>query len=421
MGCQKIRENLSLYMDGMLSGEEMKATEEHLLHCLNCGLEYAQMQITIDTLRNLPEISAPPEFRAQVMQRLKEMENLPVGVEGVSAEIDDIAAKATTRFKPMMNWASAAAVLVFAIGITWNLSRDQALQKVSSMPEIRDQVDQGIVDNNQLKQAHRSKQVTVGSNEGNQAGVSSNEGNQAATSRSEEAQDSVGAVTKFIAPNNETRAGSRSQTPNATSSRGAELPLELDDANPTKAAKTKQGEPELKMSNTIEESSKEEGVATSDGESRMVDKVGKLTVRVKNLVSAQSEIMQMVEQAGGYVETASLKSSSGIIVRVPVEAFAQVFKQIQGCGEVIIQDLNGQDITAQYQASLEQVTKLQEQESQLLKLFTKADVGSKTQQLQTELDDVRRQLAISNQELSRLGESAQMSTISIILEEIPNG
>lgn len=413
MVCQKVRENLSLYFDKVLAVEEMKAIQEHLLNCPNCEQEYMQMQITMETLRTLPEISAPPEFRGHLMNKLREMENIP--------------AHKVPSFNRILSLVSAAAVLVFAVGITWNMSQDQRPPELESASRASNQLQPPIGGGNQVQASGADTKEAL----------ENNVTEQDITPTTEESQSGLKNKRMFVA-NNEAENGLAKQGKNLISSRGTDLTLVQEGAYGTKAAKSKPETPQVATTTPEAGTTDDKDLADkqgimADSGTRMVAKAGSLSIKVTDIASAQSQIIQMVEQSGGYVENATLgieeaarkidsqaQSGPRIIVRVPVEAFSQVFELVQSCGEVVIRDLSGQDITAQHQTTTERIAKLQAEENRLLvSLEQTKDVGQKAV-LATTLQDVRQKLEASRGELRRIIDSAQMSTINIVLVKVPD-
>lgn len=72
MNCQEIQELLSAYIDSVLDEQTVKKVEEHLASCTNCQLELADLQFTVDLIRELPKQEAPSHLRESLMTRLAE-------------------------------------------------------------------------------------------------------------------------------------------------------------------------------------------------------------------------------------------------------------------------------------------------------------------------------------------------------------
>lgn len=75
MNCNKVKENLSSYIDNMLSEEEHKALELHLESCPECQQELEDLKQTIAILSSLEEITPPASFRRELREKLEKSIN----------------------------------------------------------------------------------------------------------------------------------------------------------------------------------------------------------------------------------------------------------------------------------------------------------------------------------------------------------
>ena len=62
MKCEEVQEKLSLYIDGMLSGEETTRIREHLLLCPACNREYLVLSEVTELLHHMPQPELPGDF-----------------------------------------------------------------------------------------------------------------------------------------------------------------------------------------------------------------------------------------------------------------------------------------------------------------------------------------------------------------------
>ena len=62
MKCAEIRKLFSPYLDGRVSGSEMRAVARHLEECAGCAREYAALQLTQQLLVNLGRRRAPADL-----------------------------------------------------------------------------------------------------------------------------------------------------------------------------------------------------------------------------------------------------------------------------------------------------------------------------------------------------------------------
>jgi hypothetical protein len=70
--CAQITEQLSAYLDGIMTAEEKRLIEEHLSTCEHCSLSLSELIKTQETLHNLEEVEPPPWFTQKIMNRVRE-------------------------------------------------------------------------------------------------------------------------------------------------------------------------------------------------------------------------------------------------------------------------------------------------------------------------------------------------------------
>jgi hypothetical protein len=68
--CQKIRELLSDYVDGVLDDETRDLVDQHLLVCTACREEMESMQSLVEELKSLEPVQAPEDFLDQLHERM---------------------------------------------------------------------------------------------------------------------------------------------------------------------------------------------------------------------------------------------------------------------------------------------------------------------------------------------------------------
>jgi hypothetical protein len=71
MECSQAHEHLSAYLDDGLDHPTRRQVEEHLALCQECRRELGDLRLLVHDLHSLPKIAAPPDFLAQVHQRLE--------------------------------------------------------------------------------------------------------------------------------------------------------------------------------------------------------------------------------------------------------------------------------------------------------------------------------------------------------------
>ncbi len=70
--CPLTKEQLSVYLDGIMTPEERRLVEEHLSTCGQCGLAFSELKDAREVLHNLEEVEPPPWFTQKIMNRVRE-------------------------------------------------------------------------------------------------------------------------------------------------------------------------------------------------------------------------------------------------------------------------------------------------------------------------------------------------------------
>jgi Putative zinc-finger/Predicted integral membrane protein (DUF2275) len=70
--CKEIENNLSLYLDDLLSGADKQAVEEHLKSCPRCTKALVQLSKTHTLVNNLAEVEPPAWFKQKIMAKVRE-------------------------------------------------------------------------------------------------------------------------------------------------------------------------------------------------------------------------------------------------------------------------------------------------------------------------------------------------------------
>jgi hypothetical protein len=70
--CAHCKEQLSTYLDGIMTAEEKRLIKEHLSMCEHCSLALSELKKTQEALRNLEEVEPPLRFTQKIMNRVRE-------------------------------------------------------------------------------------------------------------------------------------------------------------------------------------------------------------------------------------------------------------------------------------------------------------------------------------------------------------
>ena len=72
MECQDVRQNLSAYLEGIVSPEDQELIDQHLASCRACSKALYELNRTGEVLKNLKEVEPPPGMKQKIMARVRE-------------------------------------------------------------------------------------------------------------------------------------------------------------------------------------------------------------------------------------------------------------------------------------------------------------------------------------------------------------
>lgn len=70
MTCEKFKESMSPYIDGILDGDDKIEFEKHLNSCLKCEEEFEQFNVIMDKIHSIPEKRLPDYYHKDLMLKL---------------------------------------------------------------------------------------------------------------------------------------------------------------------------------------------------------------------------------------------------------------------------------------------------------------------------------------------------------------
>ncbi len=79
MECDKVREKISEYFEGLVTAEEKALISAHIASCNKCRAAYSDIKKTVEHIKGLEEVEPPPWLTRKVMARVKE-ENPKQGI-----------------------------------------------------------------------------------------------------------------------------------------------------------------------------------------------------------------------------------------------------------------------------------------------------------------------------------------------------
>lgn len=375
MKCETIRNMISSYIDKDLNDIEKTELEKHLAQCEQCREEYESMLDIIAICGNLEEIELPQNFRTELHQRLIE-EKKKISFFGGILE------------KKSMKVATGlvAAVLVIAIGIgSSSLLFDKSM-KIAQTEDSAEEYSRaaepaspsGFADTNITKKKDGGKQYGIAAAEQPQ-----------------------------IAPIDESAVARNS------------IVMEFNES-------------------ILEDKAAPSQAVESSRSGRMVIRAGNISVNVENVDKAATDIRQLTESSGGYVENSQIdnvtvpqvqgadgstakevtEKYANMTVRVPEAKFEDTFNNIKGMGKLVSENMNGSDITSEYRDTEARVDNLKIQEQSLKQLMTKAKNVDEILRIESELNRVRTDIDINSGNLKRWDNLVQLSTINIYMREL---
>ncbi len=381
MKCETIRNMISSYIDKDLNDIEKTELEKHLAECEQCREEYESMLDIIAVCGNLEEIELPQNFRTELHQRLVEEKKKK---NFFGSFLGNKSMKMATGL--------VAAALVIAIGIGGSSllfdSNMKMSQGTDSAPGYGGETapaapapaaPPSYFDSDAKMKKAEDKQYEIAAADQSQIAPEENAG---------VARNSIGA--DF----NESILASK--------------------AAPSQAI---------------------EGSRSG----RMVIRTGNISVNVESVDKATTDIKQMTESSGGFVENSQIdnvtipqmqdangstttkeatEKYANMTVRVPEDKFESIFNNIKGMGKLVNENTNGSDITAEYRDTAARVDNLKIQEQSLQQLMPKAKNVDEILRIETELNRVRTDIDLYSGNLKRWDNLVQLSTIHIYMREL---
>jgi hypothetical protein len=175
---------------------------------------------------------------------------------------------------------------------------------------------------------------------------------------------------------------------------------------------------------TEEESSESKTESPVDATARMIIHQASLSVNVKELDKAQSNIEKKVEKYGGYIVESNVyqedeQTSSGrMIVRIPEKNFEKFLLEAEGeAAEVLERNITGQDVTEQYVDLQSRVKSKRAVEERLLDFMSKAQKTEDLLEISADLAEVQEEIEVMVGKMKYLENQTSFSTIELSMYE----
>lgn len=363
--CEEIRKELSAYIDGFLSDEELAAVRKHLETCALCRQELDSLRETVALIQGLPELDVPEGFRSRVLERVA-AEKAPVRTAAVGNGGRVGRLRSLFGKNPWLGAAVAAVLLLFVVFSIGQIDNLGGFFSVGS-PQTK---------------ADRSGAVGVEPAPGpTEIGGAPGSGGKVAYS--------LGAAEEVAGEGSASDAAEPD-----TGIRTSELPSIM-------------GGEKLVLP-----------------EDRKVIKEAQITLRVKDLPEASNQIIFLAESKGGYIQDSSYWRSGdqnlgSMTVRVPSTGFEKFLRELSDVGEIRSRRLSGRDVTREYVDVETRLANREAEARRIREILSRAERIQDVLMIERELARVEGEIESLKGQLRWLSSQISYSTLSIQLEEDP--
>lgn len=369
--CKGFRDQLSLYIDGMLTEKESQLLEKHINLCEGCRMELEMLQEMVENCQSL-EDKEPPKYL-----------NFMISSAVRKAQRESTANKIRRKWlKPGL--VSVAAILLLAIAAT------------GIMPYL-----------------------LMGSKTGYDMATN---GTAPAEAPTEEMYGAAG----------DGELGLKADQPSynvASGTMDAHGPeTDIDDS-----VMQEQGEPYSIAIAPDETAQVRTFSATeaTDQDSRKIIRNAEVSLEVESFDRQFEAIRVMVEDAGGYIESSnSYVRKHGntederdfieghVVIRIPSLEFTSCLERVSNLGKVTNRSTDGSDITLKYMDTQSRLQSLQVQQQRLLEILERGTKVEDILNIENELNRVRTELEKHATQLKGWDNLVQYSTIRIFMTEV---
>lgn len=163
-------------------------------------------------------------------------------------------------------------------------------------------------------------------------------------------------------------------------------------------------------------------ISGDDSVDRMIIKNSNLSLEVENVQNSVEKIKTLSENNGGFVVTSNIYqqknniTNGSITFRIPAEKFDTVLNNVRTIAKkVILESINGKDVTEEYLDNQAQLKNLESTETQFREILTKAKTIQEILQVQNELNNIRGQIESLKGRMQYLEKSVKLSSITVNL------
>ena len=130
------------------------------------------------------------------------------------------------------------------------------------------------------------------------------------------------------------------------------------------------------------------------------------------------EVTDVAEDNGGFVANSTARERSGsVTIRVPADRFADTLRELRELGDVEVQSIRGQDVTAEYVDLRGRLRIAKARRAVLLGLMEQATTIEQTIRVQNALDDTQLRIEGLQGQLRLLDDRTSLATIRLSMRE----
>lgn len=361
-GCKDFREQLSLYIDGMLMQHESLLLEEHIKECEGCRRELEILREMVEDCRNLEEKEPPEHLYPMIVSGLrKSQKRTAVGI-----------ARKKWMKPGLVTVAAVLLIAVAAKGIIPNLYMSSKSTQDMASPAgapAEEGYDTDMASGEfRLSMAQEGRGTDSG-------GAVYGDGNVVLKESEMKADERV-----FTAQGTPPETGDKriAISDGRKIIKNAELSIEVEDFN--------------QQYDTIQ---------------KMVDETG-------GYIESSNSYVRKYGTAEGdreYME-------GHVVIRIPNTDFGSCIERISSLGKVTNRSTYGNDITLQYMDTDMRLKSKQVQQERLLEIMEKATLVEDILRIENELNRVRTEIESYGTQLRGWDNLVQYSTINIFMKEV---
>jgi anti-sigma factor RsiW len=115
MNCRSAESLFSSFMEDEVSQEERRALEAHLLSCRRCSLALRELRVTVNFVRELPEVAPSAHFEEDLFARIRSGEGLSPSWPAWAERLRGLFAPVTLR--PLLAAGAGACAIVVGVAV----------------------------------------------------------------------------------------------------------------------------------------------------------------------------------------------------------------------------------------------------------------------------------------------------------------